>query len=85
MNYVRENYTNDDSIISEISIIREGNPKSIRMAYLAIVCSHKVNGVAALHTEILKNQIFHHFNKIYPGKFINVTNGITPRRWLENC
>ncbi len=85
LNYVRENYTNDDSIISEISIIREGNRKSIRMAYLAIVCSHKVNGVAALHTEILKNQIFYHFNKIYPGKFINVTNGITPRRWLKTA
>ena len=85
LDLVRKNYTNDDSIISKISIIREGNPKKIRMAYLAIVCSHKVNGVAALHTEILKNQIFYHFNKIYPGKFINVTNGITPRRWLKTA
>ena len=83
--HVRKNYTNDDSVISEISIIREGEPKKIRMAYLAIVCSHKVNGVAALHTEILKNKIFYHFNKIYPGKFINVTNGITPRRWLKTA
>ena len=85
LDLVRKNYTNDDSIISKISIIREGKPKKIRMAYLAIVCSHKVNGVAALHTEILKNQIFYHFNKIYPGKFINVTNGITPRRWLKTA
>ncbi len=85
LNHVREHYTKDDSIISKISIIREGKPKSIRMAYLAIVCSHKVNGVAALHTEILKNRIFYHFNKIYPGKFINVTNGITPRRWLKTA
>ncbi len=85
LNLVRKNYTNDDSIISEISIIREGKPKKIRMAYLAIVCSHKVNGVAALHTEILKNRIFYHFNKIYPKKFINVTNGITPRRWLKTA
>ncbi len=85
LNHVRENYSNDDSVIAEVSIIGEGEPKSIRMSHLAIVCSHKVNGVAALHTEILKAKIFYHFNKIYPKKFINVTNGITPRRWLKTA
>jgi starch phosphorylase len=55
------------------------------MSNLAIVGCHTVNGVAKLHTEILKKTIFYHFNKIYPGKFKNVTNGITPRRWLKSA
>jgi len=82
LKYVRQYYTLDDAVIKEVSLIKEGNEKFVRMAYLAIVGSHKVNGVAALHTEILKNRIFHHFHKMYPNKFINVTNGITPRRWM---
>lgn len=82
---VRMNYTNDESIISSLSIIREGVDKKIKMANLAIVSCHKVNGVAALHTKILKEIIFPHFNKLYPGKFINITNGITPRRWLKTA
>src|SRR5690606_7714930 len=59
--------------------------KKVRMSNLAIVGSYKINGVAALHTEILKKTIFKHFYNIYPEKFINVTNGITPRRWLKGC
>ncbi len=55
------------------------------MAHLAIVGSHKVNGVAALHTELLKDQLFHDFSEFYPDKFINVTNGITPRLWLHQA
>lgn len=82
---VRMNYTNDETIISSLSIIREGVDKKIKMANLAIVSCHKVNGVAALHTKILKEIIFPHFNKLYPGKFINITNGITPRRWLKTA
>ena len=68
--------------ISKISIIEEGNPKNVRMANLAIVGSHAVNGVAQLHTDLLKNSMFPEFNIIYPDKFQNKTNGITPRRWL---
>lgn len=85
LKYVKQYYTADDEIVSEISLIKEGKEKFVRMAYLAIVGSHHVNGVAALHTEILKNRIFKHFHKIFPGKFVNVTNGITPRRWLRTA
>ncbi len=82
---VKKNYTTDPNILSGMSIINEANGKSVRMANLAIVCSFAVNGVAALHTEILKTKIFAHFHKMYPGKFVNITNGITPRRWLKTA
>ena len=61
------------------------NGRRVRMAHLAVVGSHTVNGVAALHSELLKTTLFADFNKIYPGKFTNVTNGITPRRWLNQA
>lgn len=70
---------------AQLSIIEESNPKMVRMAYLSVVASTKVNGVAALHTELLKRNLFSDFNKLYPDKFINMTNGITPRRWLLAC
>ncbi len=85
LEYVKENYTTDKKILAELSIIKEAPERTVRMANLAIVGSFAVNGVAALHTEIIKTKIFHHFNKIYPGKFLNVTNGITPRRWLKTA
>lgn len=81
---VKANFTNDSEIIRELSLVRE-NPKTIRMANLSIVASHKVNGVAALHTEILKSRVFPYFHKIFPNKFVNVTNGITQRRWLKSA
>lgn len=83
--YLREHYTTDISLISKLSIIREHPDRKIRMSNLAIVGCHTVNGVAKLHTEILKKTVFYHFNKIYPNKFKNVTNGITPRRWLKSA
>lgn len=72
-------YGNNPSKIRSMAIIADGQ---VRMAYLAIVGSHSVNGVAALHTEILKNQELRDFYEIYPDKFNNKTNGITQRRWL---
>jgi starch phosphorylase len=85
LEYVKVKYSTDDLVLSEMSIIREGNDKKIRMANLAIVGCHTINGVAELHTKILKEKIFYHFYKLYPHKFKNVTNGITPRRWLKTA
>ena len=80
---VRLRYTGDDAILNRLSIIREGSDKKVKMANLSIVGSHAINGVAALHTEILKNIVFRDFYQLWPEKFVNVTNGITPRRWLK--
>ena len=65
-----------------MSLIEEDGEQRVRMAHLAIVGSHSVNGVAALHTEILKTDVFRDFHELWPDKFNNKTNGVTPRRWL---
>lgn len=74
-----------NSLISELSIIEESPNKSIRMANLACVGSHAINGVAALHTELLQSDTLKGFAKIWPEKFFNKTNGVTPRRWIRQC
>ena len=85
MQTVEAKWPGDVAKKRECSLIEEGGTKSIRMANLAVVGSHAVNGVAALHTELLKKDLFPDFDALYPGKFQNKTNGITPRRWLLDC
>ncbi|TGL69789.1 glycogen/starch/alpha-glucan phosphorylase [Leptospira jelokensis] len=68
--------------IQQVSIIEEGNEKRVRMANLAVIGSYRVNGVAALHSDLIQKTIFQAFTKVFPEKFNNKTNGITPRRWL---
>jgi starch phosphorylase len=80
-----QKYPGDGDKIQRMSLVEEGWPKKIRMAFLAIVCSHTVNGVAALHSELLKQTIFSEFDQLYPGKLQNKTNGVTPRRWIHCC
>lgn len=82
---VKKKYSTDEKVLAKLSIISGGNEKRVRMANLAIVGSFAINGVAALHTEILKGRIFPDFYKMYPNKFFNITNGITPRRWLKSA
>ena len=72
----------DDGAVARMSIIEEATPKQVRMANLAVVGSHSVNGVAALHTELLKRELLHDFFQLWPERFNNKTNGVTPRRWL---
>ena len=82
---VAEHWPGDTERQRRLSIIEEGDHPQVRMAYLAIVGSHSVNGVAALHTELLKQGLFQEFYKLWPEKFNNKTNGVTPRRWLAHC
>ncbi|MEO0688386.1 MAG: glycogen/starch/alpha-glucan family phosphorylase, partial [Cyanobacteria bacterium J06649_11] len=79
---VRRRFPGDLERISRLSLIEEGDEQKVRMAHLACVGSYKINGVAALHTELLKKDVLHDFYELFPEKFINKTNGVTPRRWL---
>jgi len=85
LNDVMHQHPGDAGILARMSIIDEGGGKRIRMAHLAIVGSHKVNGVAQIHSDLMRQTIFADFDRFYPGKFVNMTNGITPRRWLNQA
>ena len=82
---VRIKYPGNDEIIEKLSIIDESGYKYIRMAHLATIGSHHVNGVAELHSELIKTKLMPEFYDLWPYKFTNVTNGVTPRRWLSLC
>jgi starch phosphorylase len=75
----------DDAAISAISLIDEGGERRVRMANLAFAGSHSVNGVAALHTELMKETVFADLHAMFPDRINNKTNGVTPRRWLQQC
>jgi glycogen phosphorylase len=82
LSLVRAKFPNDEARVARMSIIDEHGERYVRMAYLACVGSSHINGVAKLHTELLKSDVLHDFYELWPEKFINVTNGVTPRRWL---
>lgn len=82
---VEAKWPGDVAMKRKLSLIEEGPVQMVRMAHLSVVGSFSVNGVAALHTKLLKQNLFPEFDSLYPGKFNNKTNGITPRRWLLAC
>ena len=75
----------DASLLASISLIDEYAGRRVRMGNLAFIGSHKINGVSALHTELMRKTVFHALNSVYPGRIVNKTNGITFRRWLIEC
>ncbi|MFI3189804.1 glycogen phosphorylase [Crenothrix sp. D3] len=85
MSEVSAHWPADKDRLARMSLIEEGGDQKVRMAYLAIVGSHSVNGVAALHSKLLQQGLFNDFYQLWPEKFNNKTNGVTPRRWLAMC
>jgi starch phosphorylase len=79
---LRVSHPGDDGLLARLSLIEETGPRYVRMAHLAAVGSHSINGVAALHTELLKQTVMRDMFAVAPDKFVNVTNGVTPRRWM---
>ena len=86
---VKQRFPGDIDLLRRVSLIDEGdargNERRVRMAALSIVASHRVNGVAALHSDLMVKTIFADYARIFPGRFHNVTNGVTPRRWLQQA
>lgn len=82
---VSRQFPGDMELIRRVSLIDEDHGQRVRMSHLAIVGSHRVNGVAKLHSHLMQTTIFRDFAKIFPERFINITNGVTPRRWLNQA
>jgi len=82
LEYVRSYVTTDNDFIRRVSLIEEGYQRKVRMGWLSVVGSHKINGVAEIHSDLMVTSTFADFARIFPERFTNVTNGITPRRWL---
>ena len=85
LNELRRRPDNGDPNLSDVSIIEEGWTRAVRMGHLAFLGSRKVNGVSALHSELMKETVFKSLHRLYPDHIVNKTNGITPRRWLIGC
>ena len=82
LNEVRLRHPGDHDRVRRLSLIDESGERSVRMAHLACVGSHAINGVAALHSELLRRDVLRDFSELWPEKFLNVTNGVTPRRFI---
>ncbi|WP_017325828.1 glycogen/starch/alpha-glucan phosphorylase [Synechococcus sp. PCC 7336] len=82
LDWIRVKYINDMGKLSRLSLIDESGERYVRMAHLACIGSHRINGVAALHSELLEQTVLQDFHELWPEKIINVTNGVTPRRWM---
>jgi starch phosphorylase len=82
---VHESFPTDNALMRRISLIEERGVRRVRMAHLSVLASHKVNGVSALHSQLMKDTIFSDFVQMFPDRFCNKTNGITPRRWLSQA
>jgi starch phosphorylase len=79
---VRRRYPGDEGRVARVSLVEEGPARKVRMAHLAVVGTHSTNGVAALHSELLRTSVLKDFAELFPDRFNNKTNGVTPRRWL---
>ncbi|MEX0623114.1 MAG: glycogen/starch/alpha-glucan phosphorylase, partial [Saccharospirillum sp.] len=82
---VESRWPGNDAVKVRLSIIEEGHQRKVRMAHLSVIGSHTVNGVAQVHSDLVKSDLFPEFDQLWPDKFTNVTNGVTPRRWLKSC
>ncbi len=85
MQEVDKKWPNNPEVKAKLSIFEEGDQKMVRMGHLSVISSFAVNGVAEIHSKLVKEELFPEFNEMWPGKLTNVTNGITPRRWLKAC
>src|SRR5262249_12073115 len=85
LDQVRKRFPSDEGLIRRVSLIDEADERRVKMAALAIVASHKVNGVSQLHSDLMVRTIFADYARVFPDRFCNVTNGVTPRRWLAQA
>ena len=85
LNALRGQAAYDDGFLSRVSLINEAGDKSVRMANLAVIASHKINGVSKLHGQLMIEHLFADFYRLFPERFISITNGVTPRRWIKHA
>jgi len=85
LDWVRQNDSDDPELLRRVSLIEEDHEQRVRMGNLSVVASHKVNGVSVLHSELVRTTLFPDYARLFPDRFVNVTNGITPRRWLNQA